>query len=384
MTPKDILTNKAFCPIPWTGFYADVSGDIKNCICSYESIGNLKTQSITEILTGAKNTEIKTAILNKEKHPSCNYCYRLEENKKSHDIVSSRIYYLKELKTVALDTYSDPNNFNLHQVDVRWSNVCNHACVYCGPVLSSKWADELKIKIEHPSQDRNKEFKDFIFSNISELKNIYMAGGEPLLMKENEEFLTKLLEKNPDVSLRVNTNLSKTNTRVLDLICKFKNVHWTVSVESMGEQFEYMRYGGKWEDFLENLNTIKQLPHKLTFNMTWGVLNYLSIFDTVDYFIINGFHQNSFILTALLGPRWLDTRHLPKHVLQSLEELLLERIAMKQGFLLEDGYRNLLKHIQQPFDKNFNETLDKIAEIDARRNLDSTKIFTHLYQLKGN
>ena len=292
---------------------------------------------------------------------------------------------MRELKTVDLATYTKPDSFNLHHIDIRWSNTCNYACVYCGPVLSSKWADELKIQVEQPSLERKKELKDFIFSNIAQLKNVYMAGGEPLLMKENEEFLNRLLLENPDVVLRVNTNLSKTNTRVLDLICKFKNVHWTVSAESMAEQFEYMRYGGSWQDFLENLDLVRQLSHhKLTFNMTWGVLNYLSLFDTIDYFINNGFHQNSFILTALHGPGWLDARHLPKNVLQSLEELLLLRIVDNPGFLLEDGYRNLLKHIQQPFEQNFNATMYKIKELDNRRKLDSSKIFTELYQLKEN
>lgn len=382
MTPKDILTNRLFCPIPWTGFYADVSGNVKNCICSYESIGNLKTQSIQNIVLGDKNVETKTKILNKEKPYTCSYCYGLEENKKSFDIVSSRVYYLKELKTVNPEIYSTPNNFSLQQVDVRWSNLCNHACVYCDPKLSSKWAEELKVTVEQPSDERKQELKDYIFSNISQLKNVYIAGGEPLLMKENEEFLTELLDKNPDVTLRVNTNLSKTNTRVLDLICKFKNVHWTVSVESMTEQFEYMRYGANWGNFLENLDIIRNLPHKLTFNMTWSVLNYLSIFDTVEYFINDGFHQNSFILTAIIGPNWLDTRHLPNNVLQSLKEILLSKIENKPGYLLEDGFRNLLSHIQTPFEKNFIRTMNKIKELDQRRNLDSSKIFKELYNIK--
>jgi molybdenum cofactor biosynthesis enzyme MoaA len=248
-------------------------------------------------------------------------------------------------------------------------------------VLSSKWADELKIAIDQPSEHQLQELKKFIMSNAHQLKNVYMAGGEPLLIKENAELLSVLLEVNPNIELRINTNLSKTNSGVMDLICQFKNVHWTVSAESTGAQFEYMRYGSKWEEFLENLSKIRALPgHKLTFNMIWGVLNYKGIFECIDYFLGNGFHPNSFILTAIRGPLWLDTRHLPDYMLQLLEEELNNRIKLKPGFLLEDGYRNLLAHIHTPYKKDLATTLDKLQQLDQRRNLDSNKIFTDLYK----
>jgi MoaA/NifB/PqqE/SkfB family radical SAM enzyme len=318
MTPKELLTNKSFCPVPWTGFHIDPTGTVKNCICSFEDIGSLIEHPIEDILKGKTNTQIKRDILQDAKPNTCSYCYGLEKNKNSHDIVSSRIYYLKQLKSVDREVYKEPENFDLHHIDIRWKNTCNFACVYCGPALSSKWASELNVTIPQPTKERFSELKNYVLTNAHQLKNVYMAGGEPLLTKDNEELLEVLLEKNPEVVIRVNTNLSKTQTRVLDLLCKFKNVHWTVSAENMGPEFEYTRYGGNWKEFLENLEQIRALPHKLTFNMVWCILNYQSIFDTVDYFLADGFHQNSFILTAIFGPVWLDCRHLPHDVLQSI------------------------------------------------------------------
>jgi MoaA/NifB/PqqE/SkfB family radical SAM enzyme len=382
MTPKDILTNKSFCPIPWTGFYIGPDGQVKNCICSWNDIGNTKEDQINNILTGEVNTQVKREILADKKPSTCEYCYSLETNKTTHNIVSSRIYYLKELKTVPLDTYTTPENFNLHQIDIRWRNTCNFACAYCGPTLSSKWAEELKVKVDFPDQDQFNKLKSYVFSHAAQLKNIYMAGGEPLLIKENEELLELLLEKNPDVTIRVNTNLSKTNTRVLDLLCKFKNVHWTLSAENINNEFEYLRYGGKWKEFLSNLELIRSLPHKITFNMVWCILNYYGIFDCIDYLRSIGFHPNAFILTAAMGPDWLDTRHLPNNVLQSIENCLLDRINEQPGFLLEDGYQNLLTHIHKPFDKNLELAFDTLAAMDQRRGVDSSKIFTELYKLK--
>jgi MoaA/NifB/PqqE/SkfB family radical SAM enzyme len=200
-------------------------------------------------------------------------------------------------------------------------------------------------------------------------------------MKENEEFLKLLLEKNPNVHIRVNTNLSKTGTKVFDLLCQFKNVHWTVSVESINDEFEYIRYGGIWEDFLTNLDIISKLEHKLTFNMVWCLFNFRSIFDCIEFFQKKGFHNNSFIITALYGPEWIDSRQLPESVLQSIKELTQAKINQKPGFLLEDGYNNIIKHINKPFKKNLEDSFMRIRELDKRRNLDSSKIFNELYNI---
>ena len=379
MNPKDILTNKAFCPIPWAGFYIGPDGEVKNCICSKESIGNTRLDPIVDILKGPINTQVKVEILDKQKPHTCSYCYSLEENKNSLDIVSSRVYYMRELKSVNRELYADPGNFDLNHIDIRWRNTCNFACVYCGPTLSSKWASELKVEVPQPSRERFAELKQYVFDNAHQLKNIYMAGGEPLLIKENEELLELLLKVNPNVTLRVNTNLSQTDTKVLDLLCKFKNVHWTVSAESIEEKFEYMRYGGNWVDFNENLKLLQTLPHKITFNMLWGILNYYAIYECIDHFRALGFHQNSFILTAITGPAWLDTRHLPDDKLKEIDATLHQRIAERPGFLLEDGYRNLSAHINKPFDKTLPKSFSRLKEIDQRRGLDSSKIFTDLY-----
>jgi MoaA/NifB/PqqE/SkfB family radical SAM enzyme len=383
MTPKDILTNRNFCPMPWTGLMYNFDGKVKNCIRSVETmpIGNIQNNSIEQIVLGNENIDRQSSIVDQTPVPSCQTCYDLERGKKGFDIISDRVFYIRELKKVPVSTYQ-PGNFDLQTIDVRWSNLCNFACVYCGPEFSSKWGDELKIQPITPTDHQREKFKQYIYQHATNLRHVYLAGGEPLLMKENLELLQKL---NPDVQLRINTNLSKVDTRVFDEVCKFKNVHWTVSVETIEHEFEYIRHGGKWEDFLDNLNTIGKLNHKITFNMLHFLLNYDSIFKCVDYFKHLGFHNNSFVIGALLNPLYLNIRHLPNDVLQLIKNKLQTRINEAPGYLLEDSYRNMLHYIQQPIDKNLNGSFDKLAELDQRRNLDSSKIFKDLYKLReGN
>ena len=386
MTPKDILTNPYFCPMPWTGMMYNFDGSVKNCIRSNDAmpIGNLQNNNIQEILGGVENRNRQIAIQQRQPVKSCTGCYDLEKDQRGFDGISDRVFYIRELKENDPSIYSSVGRPGLQAIDIRWTNLCNFACVYCGPDFSSRWADELQMHLATPTKEQIDSLKWYITSQANTLKHVYLAGGEPLLMKENLELLDILKTVNPNVNLRINTNLSKVDTRVFDKICEFKNVHWTISAETTGDEFEYIRYGGKWTDFLDNLNTIRKLNHKISFNMLWFILNFNSIFDCVDYLTGIGFHNNSFIIGALAMPDYLNIRHLPESVLYSLEEKLNNRIAKKPGFLLEESYKNMLNYIKQPIEKNFLRSMTQLNELDQRRNLDSSKIFKELYNIKEN
>jgi MoaA/NifB/PqqE/SkfB family radical SAM enzyme len=377
MDAREILTNRAFCPVPWTSIMYNFDGTVKNCIRSAASIGNINNNSIEEIL--GNDLMIKADMRAGQKFARCNPCYDLEQEKNNFNIISDRVFYLKELRDVDSTLY-DTTNHDLHTVDIRWSNLCNFACVYCSPEFSSKWASERNIVINTPNDQKRQKFKQYIFERASQLKHVYLAGGEPLLMKENLEFLELLQQVNSNVNLRINTNLSRVDTRIFDLVCEFKNVHWTVSVESMEQEFEYIRHGGVWQDFVDNLQIIKQLDHKISFNMLHFLLNYKSIFDCVDYLSNQGFHNNSFVIGALTDPAHLNIRHLSENVLNSVKKILTDRIDKQPGYLLENGYQNMLKHLDQPFEKDLIGSFEKITYMDQRRKLDSRAIFKDLYK----
>ena len=370
--------------MPWTGLMYNFDGEVKNCIRSDSAtgrLGNIKDNTIEEILLGPTNVTKQINITNNKPAAGCNTCYDLEHGKQGFDIISDRIFYIREFKKTPLDTYQT-DNFDLQTIDVRWTNLCNFACVYCGPDFSSKWANELNVIKATPTEQQQKDFTEYIYRHAKNLKHVYLAGGEPLLMKENLELLIKL---NPDVNLRINTNLSKVDTGVFDAVCGFKNVHWTVSAETIEDEFEYIRFGGRWQDFLDNLNTIRKLDHKISFNMIWFLLNYDSVFGYVDYLKGLGFHNNSFVIGALLTPEYLNIRHLPQNMLNLLKIKLESKINDRPGYLLEDSYRNMLHYIEQPIEKNLTRSFEKLAVMDQRRGVDSSKIFTELYKLKeGN
>ena len=376
------LLEKNFCVLPWTGFELEPDGVVKNCIISKETIGNIHQNSIEDILQSKKNLEIKAQMLNKEFPNNCAGCYFQEKDRAtSFESISSRLYYAKELGPhINNNLLDNKNNFDLSHVDLRWTNHCNQACVYCSPEYSSKWATELGETIKSNKQAKD-QVKKYVFKNIKKLKNIYLAGGEPMLMNDNKEFLTLLLEHNPDVHIRVNTNLSSTKTGVFQLLCKFKNVHWTVSIESMDKEYEYIRYHGSWKDFIKNLKHIQTLNHKISFNMLYFILNYKSIFDCIDYFKSIGFHNNSFILGPLIYPLFFDVRHLPKNIKKEVITMFENKIAEQPGFYLQNSLENCLKYLTEDgFNANIELTRQNIKKMDLRRKLDSEKVFPELYK----
>jgi radical SAM protein with 4Fe4S-binding SPASM domain len=381
MDAKKLLSNKSICVLPWTGFQLEPGGSIKNCVISTEVLGNINKTPIKDILSGSKNIHHKQQMLDDRKPKNCQGCYLQETGRSNMSSISSRLYYLREVGAKTnLDIYDDKKNFKLKHVDLRWTNSCNQACVYCSPSLSSKWAQELGVKVNSEKEARQ-EVKDFVFENITNLQNVYLAGGEPMLMKENLEFLKLLKEKNPECMIRVNTNLSTTETGIFDLLVSFPNVHWTVSVETTEREYEYIRHHGSWEDFQKNLTTIKKLEHKISFNMLHFILNYKSLFDCVDYFSGLDFHDNSFIIGPLYTPTHLNLLNLPSHMVDEVIKKLHHRLDEKPVGYLKNSYENLIAYFSTTrWDKDIGGFIEQTKIRDNRRGTDCLKVFPRLFE----
>ena len=388
MDAKKLLTNKSICALPWSGFQLEPDGTVKNCVISKTNLGNINQTGIKDIVKGKTNVKLKESMLRDEKPLNCSGCYLQEKQRSNLSSISSRLYYLKELGTkIDMSHYDTVNNFSLKHVDLRWTNSCNQACVYCGPSFSSKWAQELGKKVNSDKEARQ-QVKHYVSENVAQLENVYLAGGEPMLMKENFEFINLLKEKNPECHIRVNTNLSTTATGIFELLCSFKNVHWTVSVESMEDEYNYIRHHGNWKDFLKNLEIIRQLDHKISFNMLHFILNYMSLFRCVDYLKSISFHDNSFIIGPLYQPDHLNLLNLPEHIIAQVKTKIQHQLNQSPMGYLKNSYENLLAYYTTTkWKKDLPLFLEKTRIQDKRRNADFRKTFPELWgqlQVDGN
>jgi len=381
MNAKDYFFHNALCTLPWSGVFVNPDGTVKNCAVSKTSLGNLHNNTLENILLSDINVSIKTDMLNHTQNSRCNSCYKVENlSNNSSDTISNRNWY-KKFGIKNLSLYDDPSNFDLTVLDLRWRNTCNLACVYCGPDLSSKWAAELndtRFTINEEILEKNKKY---IFDKIDNIEHVYLAGGEPLLIKENYELLTLLYEKNPNVKIRINTNLATVDNAIFNKLLLFKNVKWTVSVEATDGEYEYIRYPGNWNKFYTNLINLKNQHFDINFNMVWCVLNAESIFECIDRFSADGFHENTFIIQCLSNPTTLDVRNLPKDKLEILKLKIKNKIpTTNPSYWLHKSLISMYNYIDTPMlNSNFNHTADFLNKLDQRRNLDSRQVFPSLY-----
>lgn len=366
--------NKNFCPAPWTSLYFDPTGEVDNCCISKNFLGNYNSGSIQTIIFSEKNKQIKQDMLDDKNIPGCKSC-----SNKSHSLQKSMV---DMLYTDDNPLYHTTDNFNLEYLDARWSNTCNLACVYCSPAFSSVWAQELQqeIKLNKSSKDK---LLDYVLANIKTIKHIYMAGGEPLLMKENELVILALKEHNPKCRVLVNTNLTQVkSSKIFTNLLELQNTRWLISVESMHNRFEYIRYPAKWDDFAANLAHLKAHTtiDAISFHMVFTALNGLEFWNTADWLIAQGFDLQSMTVTLYNNgtyPGPLDVRNLPVEYQQQM----LDRMCSNPAYKKIAGWQNVYDYLSA------NQTTDTkllgyLAELDKRRNLDSRVIFPEVYKYK--
>ena len=175
------------------------------------------------------------------------------------------------------------------------SNTCNSTCVTCGSASSSAWAPlEKKMGIiPHSATSMTKE--DILNNlNFKELISLNLMGGEPLYEKLNFYILETLLEhNNSNCFIQITTNGSVSlSDYQKNLLKKFKNLNFNLSIDGVGKVFEYMRFPLKWNDLTENLAFFKTLTDNISVSYTISNLNALYHYDTIDWFKENNLNYN--------------------------------------------------------------------------------------------
>lgn len=382
MTPKEYFHHQALCSLPWIGAFIEPNGNVRNCAINMEILGNMHQQSIKQCLLGTVNEEIKTDMLNNVKHKRCSACYNVENySSESVNSISNRHWYRKSgIKFVDQGVFDQAQNFKLNVLDLRWRNTCNQACVYCGPDLSSRWAVELNDMSNVVTDEALTENKNWILDNLDTVNHVYLAGGEPLLIKENIELLERLLPRQKDISIRINTNLSNIETKVFDYLMKFDNVKWTISVDTIEDQYNYIRYPGNWKIFVENLLFLQKNNADINFNLVWFILNSESIFDCFNFLQALGFHENTFIAQPLVDPPTLGIWHLPNTRLEAIKKKIKNQIEKTDSsYWLYKSLVLMYNFIDVSKQKDLAGTRAFLNDIDQRRQLNHNKIFTNLY-----
>lgn len=119
----------------------------------------------------------------------------------------------------------------------------------------------------------NPEFWDEIYAQIPNIKQLYFAGGDPLLIKEHKLFLEEIVKRGyaQSIVLRYNTNGLLVNDEFIDLWCKFKKVKIGFSLDGLDQRNYYIRYPSDWDTITKNLHKLDNSPENIEVSIAVAV-----------------------------------------------------------------------------------------------------------------
>jgi sulfatase maturation enzyme AslB (radical SAM superfamily) len=104
-----------------------------------------------------------------------------------------------------------------------------------------------------------------MYAQIPNLKQVYFAGGEPLMIREHKAFIEEIIRQGyqNQILLRYNSNGILVDNDLIGLWNKFKKVKFAVSMDACYERDEYIRYPTKWDIVENNLKMLDETPDNI-------------------------------------------------------------------------------------------------------------------------
>ena len=358
-------------------------------------------------------------MLTGKRPKECDYCWNVEDNSSEF---SDRVFksaeswskpHLEEI--VELDWRED---YNPRYVEVAFSNACNFKCSYCGPPYSSTWMNEIKQHGAYPTSDSFNSLDGLRAENkmpipykdenpyveafwrwwpdlYRDLHTFRITGGEPMLAKDTWKVLDYIIEEpnpNRNLNLAINSNLgleSKMVSKLIDKINKIEDENRVnefiifTSVDTWGEQAEYIRNGLEFNLFWDNMNMVlERCPRiNLTIMSTYNALsvpNYDKLITNVQdlktkYGSPDRYWSSAVFLDSsyLRFPTHQTVQVLPekfdKKILEQ-SELLQKNSMLEEGKIVNYGYADIeIQKIKRIYDWKIAKWEGKEEQIKSQR-----------------
>jgi len=286
------MNSKTFCMHPFTGLATREDGAIKVC-CRSHPIGFIQDNTLEEIWNGDSIKRIRKSVLTNIRPPECEPCFRLEDQgveslRQRHitgTIPESRINLYPNALDALNDDYSMP--FELPTMELKLNNLCNLKCRMCNPIDSTSWNDWNVVKKYYEKEnnfmfkiveDLKLEQKPYLdkftdnpawWSNLEKLlpyfRRVEFAGGEPLMDPTHYRILDMLKPYGHQIEIKYATNgttlgINKGRT-IHDYWPHFRSVAVNVSIDGIGDVYNYIRGNSDWEEVVSNIKEIQTIPN---------------------------------------------------------------------------------------------------------------------------
>jgi MoaA/NifB/PqqE/SkfB family radical SAM enzyme len=430
------LSSNTFCPLPWIHLATRPNGDVRLCctanasgadIVDTKDVGlvkqdgvvmNLRDHTIEDVWNSEQMRNTRLQMLAGEKPTSCLKCYQEEHN----GIVSKRQWETVVWKerinieeVVAKTTFAGHLPVDIPYFDLRLGNMCQLKCVMCSPHDSSAWIKEWKIqypkyKTIELQQDQQWDidfdytwyqkgvFLQSMRAQAHNIKELYFAGGEPLLIPEHYKILEFMIETGAASScvVRYNSNGLELPEKLFELWNHFKQVKFNFSVDAVGARNDYIRYPSKWDNVVTNLKRLDDTPDNIVVNIACAVqlLNVMYVPELVQWKNSMNFKKINLppYGAGLIGthlvylPSYLNVRVLPKHLKDKVKknvEYFCSRRSTDSEFINNPyglkRWQGLVQYmIAEDWSHKIPTLLDYLETTDNQRNTNFRETFAEL------
>lgn len=313
--------------------YPRMAAESKNIDTDYF----LGTKSIKENFDNLYSKLIRINLENGIRDSACVKCWQEEDGGRKSKRQRDNEKYLHHLK------YNGTPYTGLAKFELNLGNTCNIKCRTCHATISSQWMKEdydlnhsknktykqysIDMRKYHKTYDEDSPFWEDLKSNLNTIKQFDFYGGEPFLSKKMWEILKICVDLDyaKDIELHYNTN-GTVWPKEAEYFKYFKSVNLSFSIDGIGEQFEYMRYGANWNEVKDNMLKAKEFKnqHKnleICWCITLSSLNIYYLPETLDEFY-KEWNDFGLYLNLVHGPQHFNISHMPEDVKKTIVKKL--------------------------------------------------------------
>ena len=186
----------------------------------------------------------RSAALDGKRHSDCSLCWKAEDQG------------LPSFRT------SITSRSVMNRMIINFGNTCNLACTYCWHGNSSVWAAKTGMHplIPEDMQQKREIFWKWWTGHSSEIKSIIISGGEPSLTTDAYEWIDRAKPRNKEILYNTSAATSqvwwKRFVNTVSELGHENRVIVRVSMDAVGDRFEWIRTGLSWKLFESNLHLL--------------------------------------------------------------------------------------------------------------------------------
>lgn len=259
--------------LPYMHIYGSAGGDMVPCCEAQEVPLNNPGETALESWNNDNYKELRRALANDERPERCAVCWHNEDS----GIVSNRQQWEHDNWNTFADKISVNDDYSVNNppywVELKVSNFCNLKCIMCSTHSSYKRVADLDIISKYTKDGYETRLlrPTDLFASLNEWPELWdhvhtlqFTGGEPIINKEHYDLLEGIpTEAKKRIRLRYASNLSYIKFKKYDLIKiwnEFKHVNIKVSMDGVGDVYNYIRQDGNWDIVYANMMALNDEP----------------------------------------------------------------------------------------------------------------------------